>query len=334
MDRTRLAVWLSVAALAIATLSYRNATRSEPQAEPARVLFMTGGSGPFWQLTAAGAAAAAKRYNVDLRVELPERGQVQQVELLGSFKPTEYDGVAISPRAPKLQNEVLRKVANDVKLIVFDSDAPESNRLCYIGTDNYSAGRLAATLTKQAVPDGGKVAILVANFDKDNAALRVQGFKEEIERTPLLQDEQATPHYQVLEPLVDEIDKARCRDNILTTLNEHPDLAAFVGMFSYHGPLLLEVLADRAPEERPQFIVFDEDDAVLDAVEEERIFATVVQDPFKYGYESVRMLAALHSGKQEELPISGGGSLFLPCEAITAENVTAYRQRLESRLKN
>ncbi len=235
---------------------------------------------------------------------------------------------------PKLQNEILRKAAADAHLVVFDSDAPESNRLCYIGTDNYSAGRLAAKSTKRAVPEGGKVAILVANFDKDNAVLRVQGFKEEIERVPPMEEDRVHPTYQILDPLVDDINTDRCRDNIRTALNEHPDLAAFVGMFSYHGPLLLEVLPDRAPEERPRLIVFDEDEAVLDAIDEEKVFATVVQDPFKYGYETVRMLAALHSGEQEELPISGGGSLFLPCDAITANNVAAFRQRLESRLKN
>src|SRR5258705_8683965 len=37
-----------------------------------------------------------------------------------------------------------------------DSDAPNSNRMFYIGTDNVAAGRQAGELVKEALPEGGK----------------------------------------------------------------------------------------------------------------------------------------------------------------------------------
>jgi ribose transport system substrate-binding protein len=333
MNTTRASVWISVLALAVAILSYRAATQSTPTSKPpARVLFLAGGDSPFWQLTAAGARAAAEQFKVKLDVQLPKRGQAEQTEQLAAVSPDKFDGVAVSPRAPQEQSELLRKLSDKLHLLTFDSDAPTSNRLCYVGTDNYSAGRLAAQLVKEAAPKGGKIAILAPDFEKDNATLRVQGFRDELQRAHPAGPEEEASAYELLSPLEDGVDSDRCRENIAKTLGDHPDVAAFVGLFSYHGPALLSVLEERQDESRPALITFDEEEAVLGAIEQGKIFATVVQDPFKYGYESVRMLAEINEGHAVEVPIAGGGSLFLPCEAIRSDNVGDFRKRLASRL--
>jgi len=331
MKNTRFAVWISVAALVVASLSFIRSTQTTPDPENVRVMFIPGGNTPFWQLTVAGAKAAAERYKIQLSVTLPEGGHQQQSEILKKIAPNQFDGIAISPRAPESQNELLSKLAKEVHLITFDSDAPDSDRLCYVGTDNYSAGRLAAQLVKEAAPAGGKVALLVANFKKDNAVLRVKGFQDEMRR--YLADGTNTPLYELLEPIEDDIDKSRCRENITSTLQLHPDVAAFVGMFSYHGPILLDVVNSIEAGKKPQLITFDEEEDVLNGIQDQKIYASVVQDPFKYGFESVRMIQALKSGSMMELPIAGSGSLFLPCEAITPENVAEFRRRLATRLK-
>lgn len=234
-----------------------------------------GGNTPFWHITAAGAKAAAELYDVDLTLELPQGGYEEQTKLPSAVSEAQYDGVAVSPRAPDKQNKLLSKLADKVHLITFDSDAPDSNRLCYIGTDNYSAGRLAAQLIKQAVPDDGKVALMIANTNKDNAVLRVKGFREEINRYTFNEEvgagaEQDRVKYEVLNALEDGIDKARARENARQTLNEHPDLTAFVSMFSYHGPVLLDVLEESSHQVKPQLIVFDEEDVVLKGWRRER----------------------------------------------------------------
>lgn len=332
MNTTRASVWISLVALTVAILSYRTATQTAPISKPARVLFLAGGDSPFWQLTAAGAKAAAQQFDVELTVQLPTKGQTEQSERLAGVSAEEFDCVAVSPSAPQVQGDLLRKLSQQVHLLTFDSDAPASNRLCYVGTDNYSAGRLAAQLVKQAAPKGGKVALLAPDSVKDNALLRVQGFRDEINRVPAADSEGEAPSYEVLGPLEDGINADRCRENVSKTLSDHPDVVAFVGLFSYHGPALLNELKELEPAARPAIVAFDEEEAVLQAVEKGQVFATVVQDPFKYGYESVRMLAAIHGGHAVEIPIAGGGSLFLPCEAIRSDNVAAFRKRLESRL--
>jgi len=243
-----------------------------------------------------------------------------------------FDGLAISALNPESMKGRLSRLAEKMHLVTFDSDAPNSNRLCYIGTNNDSAGAICAQLATEALPEGGKIVVLFANFDKDNAVLRHKGFVNAIaEANRDVEADAATPKYRVLATMHDSIDQEKCAANIKQSLAEHPNLDCFVGMFGYHGPLLLEARSAGDIPARVKLVVFDEDELVLKGIEEGAIDGTVIQDPYKYGYESVRMLTALHAGRSNELPIANRGSLFLPCESVTAENVAMFRQRLNQR---
>ena len=59
-----------------------------------------------------------------------------------------------------------------------DSDAPQSARTCYIGTDNVAAGRQAGQLIREAIPEGGAIMLFVGKLDARNAQERVQGIKD------------------------------------------------------------------------------------------------------------------------------------------------------------
>ena len=94
-------------------------------------------------------------------------------------------GIAVSPLDPKNQTEILNKVAEKVKLICHDSDAPESNRLFYLGTNNYLGGRQVGKLIKEALPEGGQIMIFVGKMDVLNAQQRRQGLIDELMDKPI-----------------------------------------------------------------------------------------------------------------------------------------------------
>ncbi|MFP6767955.1 MAG: substrate-binding domain-containing protein, partial [Planctomycetaceae bacterium] len=73
------------------------------------------------------------------------------------------------------QVELLNLAAAKTRLITHDSDAPKSNRLVYIGMDNYTAGRMCGELVREALPKGGKVMLFIGRLEQDNARLRRQG---------------------------------------------------------------------------------------------------------------------------------------------------------------
>jgi ribose transport system substrate-binding protein len=337
MPATRSIVWLGVVVLAAVTgyvLAGRHVDSVRP-APPPRLALVTGGSSPFWQMVISGGRAAAADHGAELVVMAPDTGLDGQLKEVSAIDAQDFDGMAISPLNPEAMTAQLSRVADGMALVTYDSDAPNSNRLCYVGTNNVSAGAICFELVKEALPAGGRIVALFANLDKDNALLRKQGFEEALaaarrdaERNP------EAPRYEVLETMFDNIDPQKCTANIKQALAAHPDLDCFVGMFGYHGPLLLNARVAGDIPSRVKLVVFDEDERVLDGIQDGAIYGTVIQDPYKYGYESVRMLTALHAGRSNELPIANRGSLFIPCESVTADNLVQFRQRLEKRQRH
>ena len=83
--------------------------------------------------------------------------------------------IAISPIDSANQTDVLNKAAEQTNLITHDSDAPEANRLVYIGMDNYVGGTMCGKTLRDALPEGGQMMVFIGRLDQDNAKRRRQG---------------------------------------------------------------------------------------------------------------------------------------------------------------
>ena len=142
--------------------------------QPAKLAFVTNGVAPFWDIAAKGANKAKEDLGVEVDINMPAGGITEQKAMLEDLV-TRVDGIAVSPIDAKNQTDLLNQIAEKTNLVTHDSDAPDSNRLCYIGVDNYDAGVMCAELVKKALPNGGKVMIFVGRMEQDNAKHRRQG---------------------------------------------------------------------------------------------------------------------------------------------------------------
>ena len=69
-------------------------------------------------------------------------------------------------------------------------------------------------------------------------------------------------------------------------------------------------------------IGFDENDVTLQAIKDGDCIGTVVQNPFEYGYQSVRVLTQLIEGNKNVIPDSK--YIDIPPRKITSENVDEF----------
>ncbi|MDA1140335.1 MAG: substrate-binding domain-containing protein [Planctomycetota bacterium] len=142
----------------------------------AKVGFLTNSIDPFWELAQRGCERAAPFFNAEVKVLMPPTGQVEEQKRMMEEQITlGTQGLAISPIDPANQAEMINATCAKMKVITQDSDAPNTDRLFYLGTDNYSAGRQAGELTTKVCPDGGKVMIFVGKMEVLNAQERSQG---------------------------------------------------------------------------------------------------------------------------------------------------------------
>jgi ribose transport system substrate-binding protein len=301
-----------------------------------RIAYVTNGVDPFWDIAAKGAKDAAAKFDAELQVVMPKDGgdQKQKIE---DLIIRGIDGIAISPIDAENQTPSINQWAAKTRIITQDSDAPQSNRLMYIGVDNYVAGRMCGQLVKEAVPNGGKVAIFVGRLGQDNARLRRQGVIDELLDRPAdqrgndeISAELVGPKYTVVTTRTDDFDRGRAKGNVEDVLTATPDLAAVVGLFAYNPPACLEGLRSAGKLGKVAVVGFDEQAATLQAIKDGTCFGTVVQNPYMYGYESVRVLAALVKGDQSVVPASK--YMDIPPRKITKTNVNEFEAELNKNL--
>ncbi len=300
------------------------------------IAYVTNGVDPFWSIAAAGVRAAAKDFDVDCEVLMPPKGLVDQKRMIESLLAKGIQGVAVSPIDAANQVQFLNEVASRTKLITQDSDAPDSDRICFIGMNNYAAGREAGKMMKVALPQGGTVMIFVGRLEQLNAQQRRQGVVDELLDRPVqnLDDLKIDPpgvvlegpKYTILGTLTDNFDYAKAKSNAEDTIATNADLGGMIGLFAYNMPACIEAVKEAGKLGTIKMASFDEDERTLQGIIDGDVQGTVSQQPYEYGYQSVRVLTGLAKGDESVLP--EGGFLDIPVTLVTRENVEAFREEL------
>lgn len=291
--------------------------------------FVTNGIASFWVIADKGARDAGAEFGAHVEVMMPPDGAAGQRRMVQDLLARGVSGIAISPTDPGNQGGLLQEIASKAHLITHDSDAPESGRLVYIGMDNYEAGRMCGQLLKQALPDGGSVVLFIGLLGQLNADLRRQGVIDELmdrSHDPSRRDDVGTSiegeKYTILDTRVDQFDFARAKGQAEDALARYPDLDAMIGLFVYNPPQILEAVREAGKLDQITIVGFDEDDDTLQGIKDGVIAGTIVQNPYLYGYESVRVLAALARDDLSVLPENQ--FIDIPAREITADNVDDF----------
>src|SRR5687768_7982686 len=144
--------------------------------------FVVNGASDFWKAAEAGVKKAQGELpNYELTFKYPETATAAvQQRLMDDLVAAGVTGIMVSPNDPKHSTESLNRIAGQATLFTTDSDAPDSNRIAYIGSSNVEAGKQAGELIKKALPDGGKCIMFVGILANDNARERVEGIKESL----------------------------------------------------------------------------------------------------------------------------------------------------------
>lgn len=303
-----------------------------------KVAFVTNGVAAFWTIAAAGVKVGGEKFGVDAQTLMPtQSGVADQKRILEDLLTRGIDGISVSPVDPDNQTELLNQVAKRTKLITNDSDAPNSDRLLYIGLDNYLAGRLCGDLVRETMPNGGTIMLFIGRLEQDNAKLRRQGVIDSILGRPANRTNFDPPgqvlegnNFRILGTLTDQFDFSKGKANAEDTLSKYPDIGCLVGLFGYNTPLILEAVQQAGKIGKVKIVGFDEDDATLAGIQKGTVHGTVVQNPYMYGYKSVEILAELARGNDSVIPASK--FIDIPARQIRKDNVDEFWADLKAKM--
>jgi len=306
-------------------------TEGQPPAptDGKHVLLLSNASSPFWNAVEAGMNAGAAEQGVEAKLERNNDGSVAgQIKLLEQALSDKDQvlGVAISVLQPDADGILsAMKALRDagVPVITVDSDCVAEYRDAFVGTDNHEAGVALGKKTAELQPAGGKFCAFVGDPASQNARDRLAGFKEG-----------AGPTFEEVEVYQDKTDPTVARQNVEAALTAHPEANVFLGIWSYNGPGIAEVVDNAKKLDSVLVVSFDAEPNLLPVLEAGKVKATLVQKPFEMGRQSVMIIKALATGdetlKTQLLP-SGGDHVNTGFTLETPESFAEFKKYLDEK---
>ena len=298
---------------------------------PLRIRIVTNAIAPFWDPMQVGMERQAKEMGVEASWSGPRTGAVpEQRRLLEDAVASGADGIALSAiNAEALTpviNELMKKGNPPIPIITIDSDAPESNRLAYIGTNNFEAGRRAGEAAVKLLPDGGDIVAFVGVLGTDNATQRINGFKSVAEPKGI----------HIVSVLEDQSDKTKARKNVEDAINKYGDkVKGFLGVWSYNGPAIAAAVTSADKRDQYKVMCFDSEPTTIEALKKGNVDFTVVQDPYMFGLDAVKFLTLVNrkgiAEAKKEMSLPDNYVVDTGVTIVTPESINEFLGKLKER---
>ncbi len=288
----------------LATLGLTLFSCASPQhaADEKYYLIATNIKVPYWQTAAAGLNKAGAQMGVKVELAGPDtydpKAQQAEINRILALKPA---GILLSPGDPKMmQAEINKAIESGVPVITMDSDADESKRLCFIGTDNYKAGTIGAQRLVKELNGKGNVVVYTMPGQM-NLYQRLHGYQDVLALHPGI---------KVVQTVDIKGDPRIAFDSTNNLLGQGSGkVDAFVCLEALACPEVAEVL-DRNHVLHKIVIAMDTDPRTIEGIQKGTITATIGQKPFTMAFYGLKMLDDLHHHQLQPLDGNWGSKPF------------------------
>jgi ribose transport system substrate-binding protein len=270
---------------------------------------------PYWESAHAGFAKAAAQYGVteDMRgpVAFIPSVEVDEFRAAVARKPA---GILVSVADPELMTpEINKAIAAGIPVITMDSDAPESQRLYFIGTNNLEAGRLGGQRVAAELNGKGNV-VFFTMPSQPNLVERLKGYKDVFVNYPGIK-------------VVEVFDMKGESGTAMDKAREYLDrtgaakINAFICLESSSGKDVGEAFK-RAKIQGVILMAMDVDRETLQLVKDGTIQATISQKPFTMALLGLKALDDLHHYPLKPLTRDWGSDAESPVPAFVDTGVS------------
>lgn len=276
-----------------------------------------------FQAGQSGAKDAAKelaeKYGVEVEIEIRtpnDEDATKQAEAIEALMRRGADGIAVScTEANTLTPSIDKAVGKGVHVMCFDSDAPESKRFAYYGTDDKACGERTVDELAKAMGEKGTIAILGGNQSAPNLQARVAGARAALAKYPNMKLNEPATFYHVETP-------EKSAEAVQTAQNANPGIQgwAFIG-----GWPLFTADALKWPAGSVKVVSVDALPAQLNYLRSGHVEVLLAQDCYGWGYKSVEiLLEKILNGKSP-----ADVRVIDPLTRVTRDNVDEFGKHWE-----
>lgn len=241
---------------------------------------------PYWQEAQAGLLDAAKQMGVKAEFDGPEKFDPKE-ELSAFQKAMESKpaGIMVSASRPELFHDAINAaIAVGIPVIAVDSDAPDTKRVLFVGTDNFRAGQESAKRMAQILQGKGQIAVILIP-DQQNIDERMRGVTEALKKFPEI---------KIVQTIDDSGDPRVANDSISNLLHGKTKIDGIISLEASGGEGAAEAVHREDKDGKVLIVAFDKDPETLDWIEKGVITATVTQKPYVMSYYSLKFADDLH----------------------------------------
>ncbi len=250
------------------------------------ILVATNTKIPYWQTALGGLNHAANEMKVKAEMVGPDgydpKAEHDEFQRAVGRKPT---GILVSAAdATLLTPDINSALQQGIPVVTIDSDAPDSKRLFFVGTDNYNAGTLGGDLTAKLLNGKGNVVVFTMPAQQ-NLKDRLHGYQDAFAEHPAIK-------------ITDVIDMRGDPTVVFDTTRRmidgknKPD--AFVCLEAISGPEVGEVVSRENMTGKVVVVGMDSDQRTTDLIQKGVISATIAQKPFTMAYYGTKLLDDVH----------------------------------------
>ena len=270
---------------------------------------------PYWESAHAGFAKAAAEYGVTEDMRGPESFapsiEVDEFRAAVARKPA---GILVSVADPALMGpEINKAIAAGIPVITMDSDAPDSQRLYFIGTNNLEAGRLGGQRVAAELSGKGNV-VFFTMPSQPNLVERLKGYQDVLANYPGI---------KVVEVFDMKGESGTAMDKAREYLERTgpAKINAFICLESSSGKDVGEAFK-RAKPQGTILMAMDVDRATLELVKDGTIQATISQKPYTMALLGLKALDDLHHYPLKPLSRDWGSDALSPVPAFVDTGVS------------
>ncbi|MDC3412083.1 sugar-binding protein [Aquibacillus sp. 3ASR75-11] len=244
---------------------------------------------PYWQMIEQGAKEAATKYDAAVEYTGPEQTDMDQhIKVMEMAIASKADGILTQGLTEEMIPVINEAIQQGIPVVTLDTDATDSRRLAYVGTDNYAAGFLAGQTLAKATNGSAKVGIITGSLQSTSQQERVNGFRDAVKQNTEIEIVAVEPS---------NISRVQAADKTYQIFTKYPDVTAFFGTSALDGPGISATVQSLGRTKDVYILAFDTLPETLKLIKQGTIDATVAQQPYEMGYKGLELMVDIANGE-------------------------------------
>jgi ribose transport system substrate-binding protein len=257
---------------------------------------------PYWQTAVRGLNHAAAEMKVKSELQGPDghdpQGEHDAFRRAVAEKPS---GIMVSVSdVTLLAPDINAAIDQGIPVVTIDSDAPDSKRLFFVGTDNFNAGMIGGKLAAKLLGNKGNVVIYTMptqNNLKDRLAGYTAAFSDHTD-IKIMQTVDMNGNSDV------------AFDSAKKLLDAKTKVDAFICLEALACPAVGDVVNRAGMGGKVKVIAMDTDPGTIDWINKGVVSATIAQKPWTMGYYATKLLDDIHHHPAKPLSQNWAQSVF------------------------